>query len=282
LDSGILTFQGTATQPCWFVGYDAVQEGGNTPNWPSGISFLFDSSFNTLNARFTKFSALAADNHIGNGSDAGGSGVANIGNCEFYNAQMNLGQAVFSFTNCLFSRVNVNVNDSYQDGCVLENCLFWKGKLSLSRVWPAQSGWIIADSAFDGPVFQINDPFSGDTNYTYLDYNAFLTNADWTGGSHDVVVTNFNWQSSWLGNFYLPTNSPLIDRGNTNANLLGLYHFTTQTNQVKETNSVVDIGYHYVAVDANGKPLDTNADGVPDYIEDPNGNGVVDAGETPW
>jgi hypothetical protein len=70
--------------------------------------------------------------------------------------------------------------------------------------------------------------------------------------------------------------------GNTNANLLGLYHFTTQTNQVKETNSVVDIGYHYVAVDANGNPIDTNSDGIPDYWEDANGNGLVDSGEIGW
>jgi hypothetical protein len=31
--------------------------------------------------------------------------------------------------------------------------------------------------------------------------------------------------------------------------LAGLYHFTTSTNQVKETNSVVDIGLHYVATE---------------------------------
>jgi len=90
--------------------------------------------------------------------------------------------------------------------------------------------------------------------------------------AHNVVVTNgFNWQGSWLGNYYLPTNSTLINTGSTNANLLGLYHFTSQTNQVKETNSVVDIGYHYVATDAYGNPLDSNSDGIPDYIEDGSG-----------
>jgi alpha-tubulin suppressor-like RCC1 family protein len=102
-------------------------------------------------------------------------------------------------------------------------------------------------------------------------------------GPHDVIVTNgYKWQSSWLGSYYLPINSPLINHGSTNANLLGLYHFTTQTNQVKETNSIVDIGYHYVATDAYGNPLDTDGDGVPDFLEDANGNGLVDSGETNW
>jgi hypothetical protein len=63
---------------------------------------------------------------------------------------------------------------------------------------------------------------------------------------------------------------------------VGLYHFTTQTNQAIEANSVVDIGYHYVATDANGNPLDSNGDGIPDYIEDVNGNGISGLGQMPW
>ena len=104
-----------------------------------------------------------------------------------------------------------------------------------------------------------------------------------TEGTNTVAVTNgFNWQSSWFGNFYQATNSLLVDKGNRTANQVGLYHFTTRTNQMKETNSVVDIGYHYVATDTNGIPLDSNGDGIPDYLEDANGNGLVDNGETNW
>ena len=91
--------------------------------------------------------------------------------------------------------------------------------------------------------------------------------------------TSFNWESSWFGNYYLPTNSPLINAGSTTADQVGLYHFTTQTNQVPESNSVVDIGYHYVATDAYGNPLDSNGNGIPDYLEDANGDGIYDSGD---
>ena len=63
---------------------------------------------------------------------------------------------------------------------------------------------------------------------------------------------------------------------------MGLYHFTVTTNNVIEGTNTVSIGFHYVAVDANGNPLDTNEDGIPDYLEDANGNGVVDSGEINW
>jgi hypothetical protein len=104
-----------------------------------------------------------------------------------------------------------------------------------------------------------------------------------TGSSHDQASVSFNWQMGSLGRFYLPYNSSLIDAGHTTADLVGLYHFTTQNSaNDPETNSVVDIGYHYVALDGNGNPIDTDGDGTPDYLEDANGNGLVDSGETDW
>jgi len=52
--------------------------------------------------------------------------------------------------------------------------------------------------------------------------------------------------------------------------------------EIKETNSVVDVSFHYVAVDSNGLPIDSNGDGIPDYLSDLNGNGSVDSGEIGW
>jgi len=60
-----------------------------------------------------------------------------------------------------------------------------------------------------------------------------------------------------------------------------MYHYTTSTSQTKELTSRLDISFHYLAT-ANGVPIDTDSDGVPDYQEDANGNGSVDSGETDW
>jgi hypothetical protein len=51
---------------------------------------------------------------------------------------------------------------------------------------------------------------------------------------------------------------------------------------VKEANSTNDIGFNFVAVDDHQQPLDYDADAVPDYAEDRNGNGTFDSGETDW
>src|SRR5205814_10672243 len=115
------------------------------------------------------------------------------------------------------------------------------------------------------------------------DYNAYLTNAPTlatTSGSHEIVLTNtgVDFQTGPLGNYYLPTNlTALVNQGSTTADQVGLYHFTTQVAQTKETNSVVDSGFHYVAVDGSGAPLDSDGDGIPDYLEDANGNGSADS-----
>ena len=103
---------------------------------------------------------------------------------------------------------------------------------------------------------------------------------------NDQVLTSFYFTNGPLGHFYYVTTN-LMDKGSRSVADAGLYHFTTQTNYVKDTNTV-DIGFHYVAT-TNDVPYDfdrtnvwTVSDGVPDYIEDRNGNGTKDAAETDW
>jgi hypothetical protein len=167
-------------------------------------------------------------------------------------------------------------NNSFQGGAL--SLTLYAGSLTIP------DGWNVKDNLFDGcsPSFNIGD--LGALYQFHASNNGFTTGTTNSWGYSAYNQTNFlaNYQTGPLGNCYLPTNSILINAGSRTANLAGLYHYTTQTNQVKETNSIVDIGYHYVAVDAYGNPLDTNGDGIPDYLEDANGNGVVDGGELIW
>ncbi len=165
----------------------------------------------------------------------------------------------------------------------MRNCTVIGGLVSVGRSNDGTNApAVIRETAFDGSTVSTS---GAGVNVTYYDYNAFLQGGNRTtpNGAHDQLVTNFNWQTSWLGSYYLPTNSSLINTGGVTADLIGLYHFTTQTNQQKEMSSTVDIGFHFVAINpSTGLPYDADGDGIPDYLEDANGNGVFDSGETDW
>lgn len=284
-----VNFHGTATQPCWFVAADTVQEAAGEAG-AVGINTLWIGA-GGVSAQFTKFSALANTTFFNDGGAAYPSWVA--ANCEFYSGNVSYGNIgasssqTFCFTNCLFWSTYLDFGETNESGvadnCYMENCLVWNGRLAMQRDGPGAT-WVIENTAFDGTSIALTDGANGDTNYTRFDHNAYLQGADQLPyDTSDVTnIISYNWQSNWFGNFYLPPNSLLIQAGSTNANLLGLYHFTTQTNQVPETNSIVDIGYHYVATDQYGNPLDTNGDGIPDYLEDADGNGLWNNDETNW
>ena len=162
------------------------------------------------------------------------------------------------------------------------NTLFYGGIFNFA---PNVTNSLVKDNLFD----QTSIPTNTSIYVTYNGgYNAYGTN---TGRllplfATDQILTNtLAYQTGPLGNYYYPTNgvsgglTNLFNTGSTWATNVGLYHYTTTTNQVIEGSTMLDIGYHYVAVDVNGNPLDTDDDGIPDYLEDTNGNGVYDAGD---
>ena len=110
-------------------------------------------------------------------------------------------------------------------------------------------------------------------------------------GSGNRAVTTLNWASGPLGSFYYPTGagsgtlSDLINAGSRSAGAAGLYHYTTRSAQTKDgvdDSSKVDIGFHNVATASVSSTVavDTDNDGLYDYMEDANGDGVLNSEES--
>jgi hypothetical protein len=283
-------FNGTATEPCLIARYSTVQEGGNglwkDKGWlaaVAGQSLSGGYGMNPTNApwvqaTFLHAASLSWDPNVFREYYALFGVSAN--HCEFWSHAFGGYQGYYTFTNCLFDRGATGISGSSYSLFSMRNCTLRGGNISINRsgsTWPM---WI-ENCAFDGTTFNVDDPVRGNTNVTYDDYNAYLQGAAQLpeAGPHTVTVWAYNWQSSWFGNYYLPAGSPLVDAGSTTADQVGLYHFTTQADQTVEGTSIVDIAYHYVATDIYGNPLDTDGDGVPDYLEDANGNGIYDVGD---
>jgi len=283
-DSATVSLNGTATAPCVFARYNTVQEGGNgqwtSQGWMSGFTGQsYVNAAPTVSGKFAHCFKLS--NEGGIIRDFWTLLNQRFTDCEFWIGGPGGYYSSINATNCFSFRGGAGLWWNYNAAnLTLWNCTFYGGGITADHTTGSSWPVTIVNCAFDGCSVYMN-AHGLSTSGAYCDYNAFVTNGQRLAflGSHDVIVTNFNWQTSWLGSFYLPPYSLLIDAGSTTASQLGLYHFTTQTNQIPEAGSQVDMGYHYVAVDANGNPLDTDLDGIPDYLEDANGNGVYDGGD---
>jgi hypothetical protein len=281
--SGNITvaFNGTVTSPDYWVRLNTVQENDQTAGYGHGsIENWAEPAVPVVSGDFLHCTAMAGEPFNGYFADDYGWLQAQMANSEFWSGDLSTyGDSMF-YTNCLFWRLDqLGVNNGSSSGSfTMRNCTMIGGEFFMNRISGGPTPVSVRNCAFDGTTIATSDYYSSNTNYTDYEYNAYTNNPDpfAIGGSHDVIVTNFNWQSSWFGDFYLPSDSPLIDAGSATADQVGLYHFTTQTNQVKEGTSYVDIDYHYVATDTYGNPLSTYTNGVPDYIEDSSGNGIPD------
>ncbi|HMO04618.1 MAG TPA: hypothetical protein PKC67_07040 [Kiritimatiellia bacterium] len=96
----------------------------------------------------------------------------------------------------------------------------------------------------------------------------FVYNSPTQGLGSVTVLTNNPFQAGTYGSNYLGHSSALINGGYISSDYWLLYHFTTATNHAKESNTVVDVGFHYPS------PADTDGDGLYDFVEDASGNGT--------
>jgi len=277
-DQKILTFSGHVDAPCYWVRCNMVQEDSSWGQGygPGGITGWADQNSGTsayspeAHLNFTRCSVFATDeSHI---RDDWGYITVRANNSEIWSGSIGCYVLSCYMTNCLHDRASIGNGEGHPGNALsFRNCTFHGANLTLT---PSQTPYpaYVHDCAFDGTAVSAGNLSSSDFNY-----NAFTNGMTRfpTGGTHDVTnLLSFNWQTSWLGNYYLPGDSTLINADTSvTADQLGLYHFTTQTNQVKEATTPLDIGYHYVAVNGNGNPIDSNGNGIPDYLEDVNGNG---------
>lgn len=284
-DKDILSFTGLVDAPDYFVRTSTAQEGNG--QWVGNGAYGIVGSQNQssenvslsseIRMNFTTMAGLIWEQQF---RDFSGYLIVRANNSVLSGGNTAGYVISYYFTNCLIDNQQIGqVQGHTGNEFYLRNCTLHNGAVYVSRSMAIPVS--VRDCAFDQVTLSVADGYSSIPTNTDYDYNAYpnVSGAFPFNGGHDKSSVSFNWQSGPLGRYYLPTNSVLIDAGHTNANFVGLYHFTTQTNQVKETNSVVDIGYHYVALDSLGNPFDTDGDGIPDYLEDSNGNGVFDAGD---
>lgn len=242
--------------------------------------------------------------------------------CSVYGGRINLGSPDYmslppdqvyapgsvTWANTLFDRVAINLDPTfyrfgYRTNVDLAfhayNNLFKEGLWFLIEQIPASAGnWKFTDNLFDKVDFIQNTNLPLDLAYNAywakqpselfwppIDVVRLLPTATGGGQNEQVLAAAPPYQTGPLGNYYLPTTTPLYHAGSRSATNAGLFHYTTRIDQTKEgdelSEHMVNIGLHYIAT-TNGVPKDSDGDGIPDYVENASGTGAVGANETDW
>jgi len=256
-----LVSEGTPANLNRLARYQAVQE--QSLDWGASASALFEipSTYSprpTVQLRFTDVSLLAGTGSQGSRQllpYASGNPLSSLAivHCSlrgvgFNYAPVDTSSVTVGLTNTVFERCYLNLSKyvSSQDTpftANLRNVLVWNGSLTLYYVGGTSNPyWEARDNSFDNVSLTQTDA----SGYILKSHNAYI-NATSLGGSSNVTLSAFTYAPGPLGPWY-HSSTNLLDKGSRNADSAGLYHHTVKLDQIKETNSVVDIGFHYVAV----------------------------------
>ena len=251
-DGSQLFSEGTPINRNHLARFFNVQEqstnwGGAAPGSVSTINpYTYGSVRPTAQFRFTDFDGMSnCGNHLFTFCTNWAFSSMLVQDCSFNSGSVNWECAPttsLSLKNNLFERVSSFWYDVPQID--FYNNLYRYG--SIFTVNFGTNNWTVKDNAFDST--SITDIGSALT----AAYNAYIgmgTNRFNPTNANDKVLTSFTYDAGPLGGYYhVSTN--LINVGSRNATNAGLYHHTVVLDQTKETNSTVDIGFHYVAVNA--------------------------------
>ena len=168
----------------------------------------------------------------------------------------------------------------------LHNNLFLAGTVTLGREYSPP--WSIENNLFDKTVCSASGGGGMGIQILRNAYTSGTTPLPAGTGNRTGLLQDYVLGP--LGRYYYPTTgatNSLASLINAETNRtpasIGLYHFATVTTaSSKEGTSALDIGFHYVAMNASGDPIDDDGDGTPNSLEDLNGNGSPDSGETDW
>jgi hypothetical protein len=247
-DACTLACQGTPRQRNQFVRYNAVQE--EPVFWGDSvwtISILCDHGTNAPPAarfRFTDFNALSGELfHLYASTDSPWDYAAlSLQDSRFHGgAELPIGGpagTVCGVTNTLFERISTYWWGPMQ--LSLYNNLFRAALLDLGA--EGTNNFTLRDNSFDTTLLS---DWGMAVVHSHNAYIRMPTNTArlYPPNPNDVVLADFTYTNGPLGTYYqLSTN--LVNAGSRSATNAGLYHYTTQLSQAKETNSVVDIGLH--------------------------------------
>ncbi|MCC7376005.1 MAG: hypothetical protein IT581_15210 [Verrucomicrobiales bacterium] len=289
---GTLISKGSPTALNRLVHYSQVQEQSN-PTWtlPTGDISLLELLPNTLapaaevQCVFTDFSMPAGPAQrrqwmrgANQGSFALSTRHSQVRGVDFTLIATQPAVSV-AWNNTLFETATISLTQSNLVGfqsmdLAAYNNLFRGGSLTLKSDRP-DSTWVIRDNLFDV------QSLAAEVSVGTLTHNAFRSDLT-SFGTSAVGGLTMDFVTSGLGPYTYPTSgsagslASLRDAGSRNAVAAGLFEFTTRPDQVAETNSVVDIGYHYAGL------ADSDTDGILDAVEDQDGDGVADPEETSY
>jgi hypothetical protein len=271
-----------------FCHHNAVQEQSDNYFNPASARTVFtfwepSASPPSMNFRWTGFDvAGAAPYHLNADSTSSFTNVV-VRDCQFRGGQIYLVEdntGSCAFTNNLFE---YNAWLGWENKHLrFHNNLFVSCSGFISQSAENQN-WSFTDNLLDNSTLENWSP--GMVHNYNAFYNSASFYATYDTNANEKILTSLSYDIGKLARYYLPTNSTLLNAGSTtNAALVGLYHFTTLTNNLKELTNHLDISWHLPALDSSGLLLDQDGDGIPDAFEDRNGNGVYDStlGETDW